>query len=146
MAKKTSKKKTTKKKSVRRTKLQKAEDELRDFAMDYPDTTEEWPWGHRAIKVRSKIFTTLTLDDDGLHMSMKLPVSNREALALPFTEPTHYGMGKHGWVSSHFDKKDAPPVELLKKWIDESFRAIAPKTLVKQLGAEPIAKPKRKKR
>ncbi len=70
---------------------------------------------------------------------------------LPFTEPTHYGLGKSGWVTALFDGEDAPPMEMLKAWIDESYRAQAPKKLVAELdgGASPAkaekARPKPKR-
>ena len=51
---------------------------------------------------------------------------------MPFTKPAGYGLGKSGWVSVNFDK-GKPPVEIFKDWIEESYRAVAPKTLVKQL-------------
>jgi predicted DNA-binding protein (MmcQ/YjbR family) len=110
-----------------------AVEELRLFALAYPESTEDFPWGHRAIKVRGKIFVTLVFDDDALRTSMKLRASNLDALLLPFTEPTHYGMGKHGWVTAQFAPGEVPPVELIKAWMDESYRLIAPKTLVKRL-------------
>jgi hypothetical protein len=47
----------------------------------------------------------------------------------PFAEPTGYGMGKSGWVTSSFGKRDTVPVELLCEWMKESYRAIAPKKL-----------------
>lgn len=56
------------------------------------------------------------------------------ALMLPFAEPTGYGLGKSGWVTATFNAGEkAPPVALLKQWLDESYRAIAPKKLVKAL-------------
>ena len=33
------------------------------------------------------------------------------------------------------DDADAPPLELLLEWVEESYRAIAPKSLVKELDA-----------
>jgi hypothetical protein len=57
---------------------------------------------------------------------------------MPFTEPTAYGLGKSGWVSATFEDSDTPPVELLKLWIEESYRAQAPKKLVKQLGVAAV--------
>ena len=36
--------------------LANAETFLRDRAMTYPEAKEEFPWGHRAIKVKGKIF------------------------------------------------------------------------------------------
>ena len=70
---------------------------------------------------------------EGLFLSVKLPESSYSALGLPFTEPTGYGLGKSGWVSANFGLKETPPVELLQDWIEESYRAIAPKKLVAQL-------------
>ena len=111
----------------------KDERSLRDFALGYPETIEEFPWDHRAIKVRKKIFVTLCSEDGGLSITVKLPDSNLDALTLPFTEPTHYGLGKHGWITARFASKERPPLELLRDWIDESYRAIAPKKLIAQL-------------
>ncbi len=55
------------------------------------------------------------------------------AVDLPFAEPTGYGLGKSGWVTASFTKVADVPLDLLKSWIDESYRAIAPKKLVKLL-------------
>ena len=64
-----------------------------------------------------------------LGLSVKLPSSGEEALDLPFARPTGYGLGKSGWVTARFEPGDRPPFELLKDWITESYRAIAPKKL-----------------
>jgi hypothetical protein len=42
--------------------------------------------------------------------------------------------GRSGWVTATFAPGVAPPLDPLKDWIDESYRAVAPKSLVKQLG------------
>jgi hypothetical protein len=52
---------------------------------------------------------------------------------LPFVTPTAYGLGKSGWVSARFLAGEKLPVDLLKAWIDESYRAQAPKKLLKTL-------------
>ena len=116
--------------------LESLELELRDFAMAYPESTEDHPWGHRAIKVKGKTFLFLGGEKNAkeLSLSVKLPQSRDMAVDLPFAEPTGYGLGKSGWVSARFEKVSDVPVDLLKKWIDESYRAIAPKKLVKGLG------------
>lgn len=59
----------------------------------------------------------------------------RLALDLPFTSPTGYGLARGGWVTAEFAKDEAPPVELLCQWIDESYREVAPKRLVKESDA-----------
>jgi predicted DNA-binding protein (MmcQ/YjbR family) len=68
-----------------------------------------------------------------LSLSVKLPQSRDMAVDLPFAEPTGYGLGKSGWVSASFTKVGDVPLDLLKAWITESYRAIAPKKLSKLL-------------
>jgi hypothetical protein len=77
---------------------------------------------------------------------VKLPVSNAQALSLPFAEPTGYGMGKHGWVTAGFRAGDAVPLDLLREWIDESFRAVAPKKVVAALEVGEAEPPKKRRR
>ena len=113
--------------------LRKLQDSLRKFALSFPETIEEFPWGHSAMKVKGKAFVFLSLHDDEVSMSVKLPKSRDIAVELPFTEPTRYGLAKHGWVTAHLRPKEKPPLDLLKAWIDESYRAIAPKKLVAKL-------------
>jgi predicted DNA-binding protein (MmcQ/YjbR family) len=115
--------------------LEALELELRDYAMTFPESTEDHPWGHRAIKVKGKSFLFLGGEKDTkeLSLSVKLPNSRDLAADLPFAEPTGYGLGKSGWVTARFAKVGDVPVDMLKAWIDESYRAIAPKKLVKGL-------------
>lgn len=111
---------------------------LRDFALGYPGAHEDFPWGHRALKVKGKAFIFMGSEDGGLGLSVKLPHSNAAALMLPFATPTGYGLGKSGWVSAQFPKGQKPPMEMLRQWVDESYRAVAPKKLVAQIGASPV--------
>jgi predicted DNA-binding protein (MmcQ/YjbR family) len=116
--------------------LGRAETALRKFALEYPEATEEYPWGHLAVKVKGKIFVTLsTGKSDGrfLTLSVKLPVSGKFALTLPFASPTGYGLGKSGWVTARFEAEDEVPIDRLREWIDESFRAVAPKKVLARL-------------
>jgi predicted DNA-binding protein (MmcQ/YjbR family) len=110
--------------------IQRAEAALRRLALAYPESYEEFPWGHRAIKVVKKVFVFISADEAGLSIGTKLPHSNRAALAHPFAEPTGYGLGKSGWVTARFDTRARPPLDILRAWIDESYRAVAPKKLV----------------
>ena len=85
------------------------------------------------MKVRSKSFAFLALGEEALSLSVKLPQSCVAALTLPFASPTGYGLGKSGWVTARFEGKAKVPVDLLCQWIDESYRAIAPKRVVASL-------------
>jgi predicted DNA-binding protein (MmcQ/YjbR family) len=102
-------------------------------ALSYPETREDHPWGHSAFKVKGKTFLFLFSEKDFLSLSLKLPESGRSALQLPFASPTEYGLGKSGWITAKFRSDDEVPVEMLTEWLEESFRAIAPKKVVAQL-------------
>jgi len=109
---------------------------LKAAALEFPETFEDHPWGETVIKVRGKIFLFLFADEEGLRVSLKLPHSREFALEYPFTKPTGYGLGKSGWVTSSFATKETPPIDVLEAWIDESYRAVAPKKLVAMLPAQ----------
>ena len=64
---------------------------------------------------------------------MKPPYTGGLGLGLPYDRPTAYGLGKSGWVSSTPSENQMPSLEQLKDWIDESYRAQAPKKLVWEL-------------
>jgi predicted DNA-binding protein (MmcQ/YjbR family) len=109
---------------------------LREYALSFPGATEDFPWGERVAKVKGKVFVFLGADPvpgGPIGFSVKLPASGQDALDLPFTKPTGYGLGKSGWVSATFEAKDDPPLEILKGWIRESYCAVAPKKLVAEL-------------
>ena len=109
-------------------------DELRTFGLAYPGAHTKSPWpGHLDLAVKDKTFAYLSIEGEPFKISCKLPESCTMALSLPFTEPTGYGLGKSGWVSAHFPEGEKLPVDLLKAWIDESYRAQAPKKLVAAL-------------
>jgi predicted DNA-binding protein (MmcQ/YjbR family) len=73
---------------------------------------------------------------DRVSFSVKLPSSAADALEMPNVEPTGYGLGKHGWVTVVADSGRDAPVDEYLRWLDESYRAVAPKTLVKKLPKE----------
>ena len=108
---------------------------IRKHALAYPDTTEEFPWGESAFKVKGKTFVFMRDDDSGLSFSVKVPNSRDLALSLPGAEPTHYGLGAKGWVTINPDK--STPMHVLGFLIDESFRAVAPKKLLATLPEPP---------
>jgi predicted DNA-binding protein (MmcQ/YjbR family) len=118
---------------------------LRRHALSYPEAVEDFPWGDRTMKVRGKIFVFLGAGTDGgFGITAKLPETHELALTLKHTRPTPYGLGKAGWVTAQLAKGEPIDVALCKDWIDESYRAIAPKTLVKALDTRPARQPARR--
>src|SRR6516164_6710071 len=135
--------------------LARAEAAVGKIALAFPEAYEEFPWGHRAIKVKGKAFLFLSngINPDGaFSLSVKLPLSGKLALSLPFASPTEYGLGKSGWVTARFHNGDNVPIDMLAEWLNESYRAIAPKTLVARLEnaetgkMEKSKKPRRKRK
>jgi predicted DNA-binding protein (MmcQ/YjbR family) len=106
---------------------------LRDAALAYPESYEDHPWGERAVKVRRKAFCFISSVDGVLRITVKLPESNIYAAMQPYAEPAGYNLGRAGWVTASFGPDDPVPHHILRDWIDESYRAIAPKRLVAQL-------------
>src|SRR4029077_17607486 len=98
------------------------ESRLRELALAYPETREDFPWGERVIKVKNKIFLFMRADAAGLSLTVKLKSMHRDALRMRNVTKTGYGLGKHGWVTAKFSKGDTPPMELLRLWVNESFR------------------------
>jgi predicted DNA-binding protein (MmcQ/YjbR family) len=104
---------------------------LRKAALGYPGVAEEFPWDHHAYKTpNKKAFLFLTgRADGGFTCTMKLPYRNEEALRLKGAEPTGYGMAKSGWVTFVYSGRAKPPMTKLIDYLDESWRAVAPKKL-----------------
>ena len=118
---------------------------LRQAALAYPQTVEDFPWGDRAFKIAGKkVFLFMGASEGGgFSCSMKLPYRHQEALKLKHAKPTPYGLGKSGWVSFTFTAKSKVPMTRMLDWLDESWRAVAPAKL--SAAHAPPAVPKRRK-
>jgi predicted DNA-binding protein (MmcQ/YjbR family) len=127
-----------------KTRTTTAQARLRKMAMSLPEVREDHPWGHSAFKVGKKAFLFMASENGGLSLSVKLPQSGLLALSLSFAQPTGYGLGKSGWVTASFTPKQSPPLPVLERWVEESYRTIAPKKLVARL--EGAVKPSRPSR
>jgi predicted DNA-binding protein (MmcQ/YjbR family) len=102
---------------------------LRRHGLAFPAVIEDFPWGHTALKVRNKTFVWLDETDGALSLTVKLPVSRDFALVFDFAAPAGYGLGRSGWIACRFGAGETPDLDLLKRWLGESYRAVAPKRL-----------------
>lgn len=113
-----------------------AADSLRAFGLTYPETGLKSPWpGHADLAVRDRTFAYLSLAGEPFSLSCKLPFSSAEALDMPFVTPAGYGLGKSGWVTATWPDDGIDPMAMFRSWIDESYRAQAPKKLIAQAPA-----------
>ena len=114
-------------------------------ALTLPEAWEDHPWGEIVAKVGKKVFVFFGVPDargEELRVCVKLPKSGIAALDLGYTEPAGYGLGKSGWIVARVGRSEAADLPRLKAWIEESYRAVAPKKLVAKLDGAPVAKPK----
>jgi predicted DNA-binding protein (MmcQ/YjbR family) len=110
---------------------------LKTWGLALPGTHLKSPWPeHEDLAVKGKTVAFMSVAGVALSISCKLPVSREDVLKQPFAKPTGYGLGKSGWVTMNFDADATPPVDLLKKCLLESYRAVAPKRLVAELEAQ----------
>jgi predicted DNA-binding protein (MmcQ/YjbR family) len=106
---------------------------LRKLALKYPEAEEGIACKGTAIecttfKARGKAFLFLARTN----LRLKLGESLAEATALAAKEPGRYEVGAHGWIKVTLGD-DRLPMELLTRWIDESYRLLAPKQFVAML-------------
>jgi predicted DNA-binding protein (MmcQ/YjbR family) len=136
--------------------------DLKTFALGLPGAYEATPWGESVVRVKKGIFVFLGRSDEekalasekkrehigepgSFSITVKLPHSGPETMASGIGRPSDYGLGAKGWVTLTFPPGRSLPTADLWRWIEESYRAVAPPTLVKQLGPEPATAAKRAK-
>lgn len=113
--------------------MARVRDKLREFALSLPGAVEEHPWGEDVVKVRGKIFVFLgTAASATQRMTVKLDESHAHALSIEGAEPTGYGLGPSGWVTVPL-RAEGVGIDLLRDWVEESYRIVAPRTLVAEL-------------
>jgi predicted DNA-binding protein (MmcQ/YjbR family) len=109
---------------------------LLEYALTLPGAWLDHPWGEDVVKVGKKVCVFFGMPEGSSYppgMTVKLVDSQSLALSQEGAAPAGYGLGKSGWVSVTFGSQT--PFEMLRQWIDESFRAVAPKKLVAELEA-----------
>ena len=116
-------------------------DAVRTFALGFPNAIEDFPWGVPTIKVDNgskwpTVFVGVGHRDaaePGVYV--KLESSYEQAVDLAGAFPTTMsGVGQFGRLTVPLPVAD---LDLLFDWVDESYRLIAPKRLVKVLDATP---------
>ena len=109
-------------------------EELRSWGLTLPGAHRKSPWpDHDDLAVNDKTFAYLPKTGEPFSLSCKLPYTASAALDLPFAQPTGYGLGKCGWVTFTPAEDDTPDLDQLKEWVEESYRAQAPRKLAREL-------------
>lgn len=106
---------------------------IRKICLALPEATEKETWEHPTFRVRDKIFASAGTDEDGrVSMCMKATPGEQPILLSaghPFFMPKY--VGSKGWIGVVVDRDtDWDEITAL---VRESYIAIAPKTLGRQL-------------
>ena len=99
----------------------------RSVALSYPEVEEGSSCNKAAFKVKGKSFLFLGPEDGGYNIMVKLAASRAEAETMDGVE-----VGPH-WITARFKDSARLSSGLVERWIDESYRALAPKRLLKDL-------------
>jgi hypothetical protein len=99
---------------------------LRRAALRYPGTEEGvacegTPIESRTVKARNKAFLFLTIG----HARFKLRDSLPEATKLAQKRPDQIQVGSGGWVKAGLSADGSTPLDVLERWIGESYRLMA---------------------
>jgi hypothetical protein len=81
-----------------------------------------------SFKVGKKTFLFLSATE----AKVKLDQSVSEAIELASKEPGRYKIGANGWATLKFAGDAAPPLKLIERWMDESYRLMAGETAKKK--------------
>lgn len=107
----------------------------REVCLTLPEATEEVTWGHPNFRVRKKIFAGIGIGGDEIDattMTMKAAPGEQQSLLAeghPFFYPKY--VGSKGWIGIVID--DDTDWDEVRELVTDSFRAVAPKTVARQL-------------
>ena len=109
-------------------------DRLRAFALSLPGAAEDFPWGESVVKANGKVFVFLGSETSAgpRRVTVKLDESHGHALSVEGAQPTGYGLGRSGWVTLPL-RAPGVTLDLLRDWVEESYRIVAPRRLVAEL-------------
>ncbi|HXF97498.1 MAG TPA: MmcQ/YjbR family DNA-binding protein [Gaiellaceae bacterium] len=108
--------------------MRSVREEIKAFALSLPEAREDHPWGEDVVKVAGKVFLFLG-SAVSRHLTVKLVESHGHALSIEGARPTGYGLGRAGWVTVPLEAAGVD-LDLLRDWVEESYRIVAPKRLV----------------
>lgn len=119
-------------------------DEIRAFALGLPSAIEDFPWGEPVVKIdqpprrrwaNGLVYGPMFLwlgRPEAQAVSVKLRGSYEEARSVGGAAPmTVSGLGQWGWLTVPLGGAD---LGLVRDWVEESYRTVAPKRFLAGLG------------
>ena len=118
---------------------QRAEASLIAYGLSLPETQVAQGWSvTRTLRVRDRMFAIFGDKGeplDQLTFIVKLPISFEMVQDLYFVRESRGWYRQHNWVIAHFGPGDdiLAELETLEGWLRQSYVAVAPKVLARQL-------------
>ena len=107
--------------------------QLRDLALSYPGAIEATSCNKAAFKTGKRAFLYVGEKEDSWNMMFKLDESLGELQLLAERKPENYSVGMKGWITLRFPTGKGPTKKQIERWVDESFRLFATKTILSEL-------------
>lgn len=111
-------------------------EEVREFALSLPETTEQPHFEMTSFRIRGKIFSTVPPDEEHLHVFVDEDTT-RAAVAHDSTGCEELWWGKR--LAGVRIDLGAARADLVLDLLEEAWKRKAPKSLAKRLGAEKSA-------
>jgi predicted DNA-binding protein (MmcQ/YjbR family) len=104
------------------------EQRIRELALSFPETYEDWPWGPPVFKVGdNKMFALMSDGEASVSLTVKLTPEEREiALHMANVDVARY-VGRYGWVTVQVSDEES--LENALEWLRESYWLKAPARL-----------------
>ena len=101
---------------------------IRELALSFPETYEDFPWGHPVFKVGdNKMFAGMSNEEDPVTLTVKLTPEEREiALHFAYVSVARY-VGRYGWITAAVTDEES--LENALEWLRESYWLNAPAAL-----------------
>ncbi len=114
--------------------MTKEAEAIRQAALSFPETTQGSSCVNMAFAAGKRNFLFLGVKADSYNVRFKLTESLAEARALA-VEIEGLTVGDLGWVHLVLPADEPPPDVLHERWIEEAYRAMALKRMLKALDA-----------
>jgi len=115
---------------------------MREFCLSLPDTKETLTWGKPHFRVGDKIFAGFDDQAEGPQAGFKLEKAHARSILADARFARAPYAGQHGWVT--MDLLGVADWEEVRALVLESYRLIAPKKALAQVG--PSAKATKSRR
>ena len=109
---------------------------LKSFALGLPGAWPDNPWGDSVVKVGKKIFVFLGESEEDSGITVKVPESHDHAMSFDRCHADRLRARQGGLGDDPRRRLADDDAEVLHDFVEESYRNVAPKKLIKELDAQ----------